>query len=131
MSTKTRKAAASSSQQQRAPSTEKSSPQKKNTPLSPARVSRLEEKKQLQNLNDRLATYIDRVRFLEGENNRLGSQVTTIEEKYEREIRNTKEVYEKEIFNLRTGIDVTANEKAQALLELKNLKANLAENQKK
>lgn len=129
MSTKTRKAA--SSQQQRAPSVEKSSPQKKNTPLSPARVSRLEEKKQLQNLNDRLATYIDRVRFLEGENNRLGSQVTTIEEKYEREIRNTKEVYEKEIFNLRTGIDVTANEKAQALLELKNLKADLAENKKK
>ncbi|GFR17864.1 lamin Dm0 [Trichonephila clavata] len=132
MSSKTRKSTASSSQQQsERASEEKSSPTKKSTPLSPARLTRLEEKRQLQNLNDRLATYIDRVRFLEGENNRLISQVTSVEEKFEREVRNSKEVYESEITGLRGSLDHIAQEKAQILLELKNLKNEKAEIQKK
>lgn len=45
------------------------------SPLSPTRLSRLQEKEQLQSLNDRLAAYIDRVRQLELENNRLNIQV--------------------------------------------------------
>lgn len=34
------------------------------------------EKVELQNLNDRLACYIDRVRFLENENTRLSIEVS-------------------------------------------------------
>lgn len=40
-----------------------------------ARHSRMIEKVELQNLNDRLASYIDRVRFLENENSHLGQKV--------------------------------------------------------
>ncbi|GBO35551.1 Lamin-C, partial [Araneus ventricosus] len=81
--------------------------------------------------NDRLAVYIDRVRYLEGENNRLSSQVTTVEEKYEREVRSTKEFYESEINNLRSSLDNIAAEKAQLVLELQHAHADKTDCQKK
>jgi lamin B len=43
-------------------------------------LTRSQEKEQLQHLNDRLATYIDRVRQLESENQRLNYQVHITEE---------------------------------------------------
>lgn len=43
--------------------------------ISPTRHSRIAEKVELQNLNDRLACYIDRVRYLENENSRLTIEV--------------------------------------------------------
>ena len=48
------------------------------SPLSPTKISRTDEKKQLGQLNDRLAAYIDRVRRLELENSRLEQQVILI-----------------------------------------------------
>lgn len=50
------------------------------TPLSPTRISRLQEKEELRHLNDRLAVYIDRVRSLELENDRLSLKVSEREE---------------------------------------------------
>jgi lamin B len=44
-------------------------------PPSPIMSSRAQEKQDLANLNDRLASYIDRVRKLESENSRLTKQV--------------------------------------------------------
>lgn len=43
-------------------------------------LSRSQEKEQLQNLNDRFSTYIDKVRQLEYENQRLHYQVCITEE---------------------------------------------------
>lgn len=57
------------------------------TPLSPARISRLQEKEELSSLNDRLAVYIDRVRSLELENDRLLVKVSEKEEVTTREVR--------------------------------------------
>ena len=56
------------------------------TPLSPTRISRLQEKQDLQHLNDRLAVYIDRVRSLELENDRLLVKVSEKEEVTTREV---------------------------------------------
>lgn len=56
------------------------------TPLSPTRISRLQEKHDLQHLNDRLAVYIDRVRALELENDRLMVKVSEKEEVTTREV---------------------------------------------
>ena len=56
------------------------------TPLSPTRISRLQEKQELQHLNDRLAVYIDRVRSLELENDRLMVKVSEKEEVTTREV---------------------------------------------
>lgn len=62
------------------------------TPLSPTRISRLQEKQELQHLNDRLAVYIDRVRALELENNRLTVKVSEKEEVSTREVSFTETV---------------------------------------
>lgn len=59
------------------------------TPLSPTRISRLQEKQDLQHLNDRLAVYIDRVRALELENDRLMVKVSEKEEVTTREVSQT------------------------------------------
>lgn len=56
------------------------------TLLSPARISRLQEKEELSALNDRLAVYIDRVRSLELENDRLHVKVSEKEEVTTREV---------------------------------------------
>lgn len=56
------------------------------TPLSPTRISRLQEKEELRQLNDRLAVYIDRVRSLELENDRLMVKISEKEEVTTREV---------------------------------------------
>lgn len=56
------------------------------TPLSPTRISRLQEKEELRQLNDRLAHYIERVRALEFENDRLLLRVSEKEEVVTREV---------------------------------------------
>lgn len=125
MATKTRKSMGTPAPSQPPPSTSTpygSSPQKKGTPLSPARMSRMQEKLELQNLNDRLATYIDRVRFLESENNRLSLQVHSSQETVTREVNNIKTMYQNELKDARQTLDETAKEKAQLQIELSNLK---------
>ncbi|KFM68686.1 Lamin Dm0, partial [Stegodyphus mimosarum] len=86
--------------------------------LSPTRLTRIQEKVELQNLNDRLATYIDTVRSLEQENSRLNSLVRTTQETTTREISNVKNVYEKELADVRKVLDDTAKEKAKLQLSV-------------
>ncbi|XP_055597049.1 lamin Dm0-like [Uranotaenia lowii] len=91
------------------------------SPLSPTRFSRLQEKTDLQNLNDRLACYIDRVRFLEAENNRLTMEVRTSQETVTREVSNIKQMYEHELSDARKLLDETAREKAKLEIDAKRI----------
>lgn len=84
--------------------------------LSPTRLSRIQEKEELQNLNDRLATYIDTVRSLELENSRLNTLIRTTQETTSREVTNVKNVYERELADVRKTLDDTAKEKAKLQL---------------
>lgn len=127
MASKTRKSMGTPAAAQTPPSTStpygSSNPsEKKGTPLSPSRITRMQEKLELQNLNDRLATYIDRVRFLETENNRLSLQVHTSQETVSREVNSIKTLYENELKDARQTLDDTAKEKAQLQIDLSNLK---------
>ncbi|XP_032454472.1 lamin-C isoform X2 [Nasonia vitripennis] len=129
MSTKASKKAASSTSAQSSsqqPST--STPIGGNTsrgrpgsPLSPTRYSRLQEKQDLQNLNDRLACYIDKVRHLESENSRLTREVQTSQETVTREISNIKSMYEHELSDARKLLDETARERAKLEIDTKRL----------
>lgn len=92
------------------------------SPVSPTRVSRLQEKMELQNLNDRLACYIDRVRNLENENSRLVMEVQTSRETVSREVTNIKSMYEHELSDARKLLDETAREKAKLEIELSRLR---------
>lgn len=88
---------------------------------SPTRHSRIAEKVELQNLNDRLAVYIDRVRFLENENSRLSVEVHTISETHTREKTNIKQMFESELADARKVLDETAKEKAKLEIDTKRL----------
>ena len=59
--------------------------------------SRVREKQDLQELNDRFATYIERVRFLEADNKRLHDILNKLKEKFEELERVLKAMYEEEL----------------------------------
>lgn len=99
------------------PTTSGTSPGRRGRSPSPARLTRMQEKEQLQNLNDRLAAYIDKVRFLETENSRLQVQVRSTEETVTREVTNIKALYESELDEARKHLDDLAKEKAKLQLE--------------
>uniref|UniRef100_A0A8C1T9Y4 Lamin B2 n=1 Tax=Cyprinus carpio TaxID=7962 RepID=A0A8C1T9Y4_CYPCA len=97
------------------------------TPLSPARISRLQEKEELSALNDRLAVYIDRVRSLELENDRLLVKVSEKEEVTTREVSGIKSLYEAELADARRALDETARERAKLQIDLGKANSDLDE----
>merc|ERR1712079_473103 len=64
-----------------------------------------EEKMSLQNLNNRLAGYIDKVRQLQRDNNKLTKQIKHIEEYQSKEVTNVKQIYDNEIDSLKDALD--------------------------
>uniref|UniRef100_A0A8C3BHD6 Lamin B1 n=1 Tax=Cairina moschata TaxID=8855 RepID=A0A8C3BHD6_CAIMO len=92
-------------------------------PLSPTRISRLQEKEELRQLNDRLAAYIDKVRGLETENSALHLQASEREEVRGREVSGLKALYETELADTRQVLDDTAKERARLQIELGKVRA--------
>ncbi|XP_037548158.1 lamin-B1 [Nematolebias whitei] len=93
------------------------------TPLSPTRITRLQEKQQLRDLNDRLAVYIDKVRSLESENQVLHLQISEKEEVRSRELSGVKALYETELADARRSLDDSSKERAWLQIELGKIKS--------
>uniref|UniRef100_A0A5S6QR60 LTD domain-containing protein n=2 Tax=Trichuris muris TaxID=70415 RepID=A0A5S6QR60_TRIMR len=110
---------------------EEGDPQANQSPLTPTCASRLAEKQQLQHLNDRLAQYIDRVRSLETENQRLSVSVRTSEESITRACNNFREAYEKELAEARRLCDELSREKSRLQLENGKLSVSVQEHKKR
>ncbi|KAL3270634.1 hypothetical protein HHI36_021165 [Cryptolaemus montrouzieri] len=111
---------ASKSKRQGTPASQ-TAPPRPASPLSPTRHSRLQEKADLQNLNDRLACYIERVRYLENENNRLTREIQTTQETVTREVSHIKSMYDSELSDARKLLDETHREKAKLEIDTKRL----------
>uniref|UniRef100_A0A674EP89 Lamin A n=1 Tax=Salmo trutta TaxID=8032 RepID=A0A674EP89_SALTR len=95
--------------------------------LTPTRISRLQEKDDLCNLNDRLAVYIDKVRSLEIENAGLRMRITESETEISREVTGMKAAYETELADARKTLDSVAKERARLQLELGKVKEEYKE----
>ncbi|XP_039979153.1 lamin-B1 [Xiphias gladius] len=95
----------------------------RSTPLSPTRITRLQEKQQLRDLNDRLAIYIDKVRSLESENDVLHLQISEKEEVRSREVTGLKALYETELADARRCLDDSSKDRAWLQIELGKIKS--------
>lgn len=72
-------------------------------------------------MNNRLAAYIDKVRSLEQENNRLCRLIQSSEETTTREVSHIKDMYENELNQTRVALDSLAKEKAKLEIDTKRL----------
>ena len=99
----------------------------KRSPVSPSRITRLQEKEEMQNLNDRLVIYIETVRRLESENMRLKSEVQSYTEVSTRDVSEIKTLYERELEDAKRLIDELARDKAKFEIEVNKHKANSLE----
>uniref|UniRef100_A0A3B3QCY6 Lamin A/C n=1 Tax=Paramormyrops kingsleyae TaxID=1676925 RepID=A0A3B3QCY6_9TELE len=98
-----------------------------NSPLTPSRITRLQEKEDLCNLNDRLAVYIDKMRSLELENAGLRMRVSESETEVGRQLSGVKAAYETELADARKSLDSVAKERARLQLELGKVQGDYME----
>ena len=98
---------------------------------SPVVISRVEEKNQLASLNDRLAIYIDRVRRLEADNERLTRITSETDENTRREVNSLKGMYDAELTEARRLLDQVAKDKAKFQLDNGRFQSQLQELQAK
>lgn len=91
--------------------------------LSPEfRQMRNEEKEELKDLNNRFATYIERVRYLEQQNKLLDAQLRQITVKYDS---NLPEIYVNELRRLRQITETLNNDKSLLDSELERLRSDV------
>ncbi|CAF1033778.1 unnamed protein product [Rotaria sordida] len=86
--------------------------------------NRKREKRELNHLNDRFASYIERVRFLEGQNKTIQLEINQLREKLNSRITKVKEKYENKISEVRQTIDNTVKDHATVYLRAKHAEEN-------
>ncbi|CAF1188353.1 unnamed protein product [Rotaria sp. Silwood1] len=82
--------------------------------------NRKREKRELNNLNDRFASYIERVRFLEAQNKKFQFEIDEIRQKWGSQITKLKEIYDSELSEARHIINDTAKQHATIDLRTKH-----------
>jgi len=85
-----------------------------------------QEKQVLGQLNDRFAKYIDRVKFLEGQNKKLLAELEELRQHWGEQSRQIRERYEPELLEARATIDDTTREKAVSEIRAKRSEYEVA-----
>ncbi|XP_016118533.1 neurofilament medium polypeptide-like, partial [Sinocyclocheilus grahami] len=85
---------------------------------------RSNEKEQLQGLNDRFASYIDKVRFLEDQNKQLEAEIQALKQQNLPQSMQS-DAYDRELQDLRCALEQLHKEKAQMLLDTDHMDEDL------
>lgn len=89
--------------------------------VSDVKTSREREKRDMQDLNERFANYIEKVRFLEAQNRKLGSELEDLKGKWGKETSAIKQMFETELNEARGVIDETNKEKSKLEVRVQSL----------
>ncbi|XP_029608806.1 internexin neuronal intermediate filament protein, alpha a [Salmo trutta] len=88
------------------------------------KVTRTNEKEQLQGLNDRFAMFIEKVRTLEQQNKVLETELVTLRQR-QHEPSRIADLYQQEMRELRAQVEEIGSEKAHILIDRDNLEEDL------
>ena len=89
--------------------------------------TRQKERKDMQDLNERFASYIEKVRFLEAQNRRLADELDKLKQKWGKETAAIKAMYQAELDEARRLLDDAEKEKAKHQLRCDSLEEEIAE----
>jgi len=91
------------------------------------KTTRDKEKKDMQDLNERFANYIEKVRFLEAQNRKLVDELNKLKERWGKETTAIKAMYETELEEARKVINDAEKEKAKLEIRVSSLEEALEE----
>ncbi|VDO88828.1 unnamed protein product [Heligmosomoides polygyrus] len=95
------------------------------------RDAREREKKAMIDLNDKLASYIEKVRFLEAQNRKLSADLEMLRGRWGKDTSTIRTMYEGELSQAKKVITQTAKEKDDLEKEIRKLQDDLNEYRKK
>jgi len=98
-----------------------------NTGVQAVRTSREKEKRDMQDLNERFASYIEKVRFLEAQNRRLADELEKLKAKWGKETSAIKAMYQAELDEARRLLDDAEKEKARLEIRCASLEEQIEE----
>ena len=97
------------------------------TGVTNVRDSRVREKKDMQDLNERFASYIEKVRFLEAQNRKLADELDKLKQKWGKETTAIKAMYQAELDEARKLLDDAEKEKARLEIRAASLQEQIEE----
>lgn len=97
------------------------------TGVTAVKSSREREKKDMQDLNERFAGYIEKVRFLEAQNRKLADELDKLKSRWGKETTQIKAMYQAELDEARKLLDDAVKEKARLEIRVASIEEQLEE----